>query len=143
MANKRKIDRSYWIYGLVMGVVLILLEIIQYRTRIRDLEIELYGILVGGIFLALGTWIGVQLYHRKTTKEKLNTATLNLSKREKEVLELLAEGYSNQEIADKLFVSLNTTKTHISNIYSKLGVSRRTQAVQKARSMMPSASTDG
>lgn len=136
MPRKQKIDRSYWIYGLVMGVVLILLEIIQYQTRIHDLKIELYGILIGGVFLALGTWIGVQIYHRRTTKEKLNTDLLNLSNREKEVLSLLAEGYSNQEIADKLFVSLNTTKTHVSNIYSKLGVSRRTQAVQKARSLI-------
>jgi len=136
LPRKQKIDRSYWIYGLVMGVVLILLEIIQYQTRIHDLKIELYGILIGGVFLALGTWIGVQIYHRRTTKEKLNTDLLNLSNREKEVLSLLAEGYSNQEIADKLFVSLNTTKTHVSNIYSKLGVSRRTQAVQKARSLI-------
>ena len=130
-------------YGLVMGVVLVALEIIEYRTRIRDLHIELYGILIGGLFLALGAWLGVRLYHQKSHSEKLNTEALNLSKREKEVLELLAEGHSNQEIADKLFVSLNTTKTHISNIYSKLGVSRRTQAVQKARNLISGTHTEG
>ncbi|HNC12260.1 MAG TPA: LuxR C-terminal-related transcriptional regulator, partial [Cyclobacteriaceae bacterium] len=52
-----------------------------------------------------------------------------------EVLELMAKGFSNQEIADKLFVSLNTVKTHSSNLFLKLEVSRRTQAVQKAKEL--------
>lgn len=125
-----------------MGIILVLLQIVQYRTRIRDLQIEVYGFLIGAIFLAFGAWIGFRFYQQKPAKEKLNTALLTLSKREKEVLELVAEGYSNQEIADKLFVSLNTTKTHISKIYSKLGVSRRTQAVQKARSIVANTNAE-
>ena len=143
MAKKLKIDRSYWLYGLVMGMVLILLQIIEYRTRIRDLQIELYVILIGGLFLALGTWIGVKVLSKRTRSTPMDIEALNLSTREKEVLELLVEGYSNQEISDKLFVSLNTTKTHISNIYAKLGVRRRTQAVQKARTLVFEAHSKG
>lgn len=60
---------------------------------------------------------------------------LGISKREHEVLELIAKGLSNQEIADKLFVSLNTIKTHTSNLFLKLEVSRRTQAIQKAKEL--------
>ena len=57
----------------------------------------------------------------------------SLSERELEVLRLIASGHTNQEIADQLFVALSTVKTHINNIYSKLGVTRRTEAVARAR----------
>ena len=62
-------------------------------------------------------------------------AQLELSKRELEILNLLAHGHSNQEIAAKLFVSLSTVKTHIQNLFEKLDVKRRIQAIEKARSL--------
>ena len=135
MKKKWKIDRSYWLYGLVMGVLLIAMEVIQYKTIVREIKLELAGVIIGALFLALGIWFGARFFNKPNEAELYNADELGLSKREIEVLQLLAEGFSNQEIADKLFVSLNTTKTHISNIYSKLGVSRRTQAVQKARKL--------
>ena len=113
---------------------MIVLEVVQYRTMIRDIEIEIYGAIVGLLFLTIGIWVGTNLYKRKT-KDVFDPTQLGLSKREVEVLGLLAEGLSNQEVADKLFVSLNTAKTHISNIYAKLNVKRRTQAIQKARDL--------
>lgn len=58
---------------------------------------------------------------------------LGISKREMEVLGLIAEGLSNQEIAARLFVSLNTVKTHSSNLFEKMEVKRRTQAIEKAK----------
>jgi LuxR family maltose regulon positive regulatory protein len=58
-----------------------------------------------------------------------------LSQRELEVLQLMAEGLTNPEIASSLFLALNTVKTHASNIYGKLGVHRRTQAVARARAL--------
>ena len=58
-----------------------------------------------------------------------------LTPRELEVLQLIAQGLSNQEIADRLFLSLNTVKTHTSNVFSKLDVQRRTQAIQKAKEL--------
>jgi ATP/maltotriose-dependent transcriptional regulator MalT len=60
---------------------------------------------------------------------------LGLSKREMEVLQLMAEGLSNHEIASRLFVSLNTIKTHSSKVFEKLEVNRRTQAVDKAKKL--------
>ena len=118
-----------------MGVLMILLEIIQYKAIVRDIRIELFGVVVGILFLFVGVWIGISIYQRKLGAEKYDGNKLGLSKREVEVLELLAQGLSNQEVADKLFVSLNTIKTHISSIYNKLNVKRRTQAIQKARSL--------
>lgn len=130
-----KIDRSYWLYGLIMGVILIVLEIVQYKTIIREMHFEIAGVIIGVVFLGLGIWFGIRFFNPKKEAEQYDASELGLSTREIEVLQLLSEGHSNQEIADQLFVSLNTAKTHISNIYSKLGVSRRTQAVQKARTM--------
>ncbi len=96
---------------------------------------ELFGGIIAVVFLGLGIWIGIIIYQKKSLSGQFANKKLGLSKREIEVLELLAEGYSNQEIGDKLFVSLNTIKTHISSIYQKLNVQRRTQAIQRAQEL--------
>ncbi len=119
----------------MVGILLIALEVTQYNALIRELQIELVGLIIGCVFMGFGIWFGVWFFNGKKETTHYSPEELGLSKRETEVLALLAEGYSNQEIADRLFVSLNTAKTHISNIYSKLGVSRRTQAVEKARKL--------
>ncbi|WP_420575197.1 response regulator transcription factor [Ekhidna sp.] len=134
MRKLQKLNNIYWIYGGIMGLLMVFLEVIHYRTMIRDLEIEIYGAVIGLLFLFLGIWLGTSLF-QKRSKDTFDAKKLGLSQREVEVLELLAEGFSNQEVADKLFVSLNTAKTHISNIYTKLNVKRRTQAIQKARDL--------
>ncbi len=93
-------------------------------------------------FTGLGIWIGLRLTRKKFVFVGVDFALdaealqrLDITKREYEVLELIAQGLSNKEIADKLFVSLNTIKTHSSNLFLKLEVSRRTQAVQKAKNL--------
>ena len=114
---------------------------------------ETYLGIVGGIFTLLGIWMGWKLTHRKsklTPSKNSNHVTentgeynpeneFNLSPREHEVLVLIAQGLSYQEIADQLFVSLSTVKTHAANIFSKLDVQRRTQAVMVAqkRGLLP------
>ncbi len=127
--------RSYWIYGGATGVLLLLLQVLHYRTMVRDLRLEVFGVVIAAIFMVLGVWVGIQLYKRRqaTLIDQSRAQALQLSARETEVLSLLVDGCSNQEIADRLFVSLNTTKTHLSNIYQKLNVSSRTQAIQKVR----------
>lgn len=134
MKRLQKLNRIYWVYGGVMGLLMIILQVIQYRTMVRDINMEVYGGIIGFLFLIFGVWLGSRFYRRKNT-ERFDGNKLGLSTRELEVLELLSQGFSNQEIADSLFVSLNTAKTHISNIYSKLNVKRRTQAIQKAREL--------
>lgn len=129
--------KSFWIYGLLTGLLLIILQAIHFKAMIRDIRLEVFGLIIAVVFTIIGAWVGIQIFHRKQRNfiHSGNAQKSKLSKREIEVLDLLAQGFSNQEIADKLFVSLNTTKTHISKIYQKLEVTRRTQAVQKAREL--------
>jgi NarL family two-component system response regulator LiaR len=136
-------------YGLALGAIIALLKAVEYRYTIRDHSIEVYGGVLALIFTSLGIWLALKL-----SKPKVHTVVVEkevfiqrdgfvfneqafqqtgISKRELEVLELMAKGLSNQEIAETLFVSLNTIKTHTSKVFEKLDVSRRTQAVQKAK----------
>lgn len=127
--------KKIWIFGSLLGILLLLLQAIEYRVLVRSLPIEVFGGLVALIFLGLGIWAGVTWQQRKSLSGKRQNEKLGLSKREIEVLEMLAKGYSNQQIADKLFVSLNTIKTHIAKIYQKLNAKRRTQAIERAREL--------
>lgn len=129
-------------YGLAMAILIFLLKYLEYRLFVRDLSIEFYVGIVAVMFAILGVWVGMRLTRRKIVLVGpdfiLNEETLQrleISKREHEVLELMAQGLSNQEIADKLFVSLNTIKTHSSNLFLKLEVKRRTQAVQRGKEL--------
>lgn len=132
------------IYGLLLALIIILLRILEYRFFLHDLSLEIYLGLIALIFTALGVWSGLKIVNKKTTisvqSQKVTPdikmiKKMGISEREYEVLTLMAKGLSNKEIATKLFVSLPTVKTHSSNIYSKLDVQRRTQAIQKARSL--------
>ncbi|MEP5611961.1 MAG: LuxR C-terminal-related transcriptional regulator [Cyclobacteriaceae bacterium] len=127
--------KSWLIYGSLMGFLMIVLEVTHYKAFVKDIQIELFGAVVGILFMLIGVWLGMTWYKKKNNIERYDPSKLGLSQREVEVLELLSQGYSNQEIADKLFVSLNTIKTHISKIYQKLNAKRRTQAIQKAREL--------
>ena len=129
------------LYGILMGVLLVVLRLVQYNVIIRDINIEFYAAIVAVIFLIIGAWLGGKLVLKEKSIEKIEGESTitppkiehDLSKREYEVLVMMSKGFSNREIADKLFVSLNTIKTHTSNIYLKLNVKRRTQAIKKAR----------
>ncbi|MFN5170897.1 MAG: response regulator transcription factor [Cyclobacteriaceae bacterium] len=134
--------RTVVVYGLALAFLIFVLKFIEYRFFVRDLSIEFYIGLVAILFTTLGIWAGLKLTRKKVVMvgpEFVLNATelqrLGISKREHEVLELMAQGFSNQEIADKLFVSLNTVKTHTSNLFLKLQVSRRTQAVQRGKEL--------
>lgn len=135
--------RIILIYGLSLAVLIFVLKFIEYRFLVRDLSLEFYIGAIAIFFTMLGVWAGLKLTKKKTIIitnpayqfDQSRLDSLSISKREYEVLELMAKGLSNQEIADKLFVSLNTIKTHSSNLFLKLEVSRRTQAVQKAKEL--------
>jgi len=139
--------KTILLYGLSLALLVVLLKIMEYHFLARDLSIEFYLGLLATMFTTLGIWVGLKLTktrHRNAPSQEhlpkfepdaVVLKNLNVSKRELDVLELMSAGLSNQEIADKLFVSLNTVKTHSSNIFSKLEVKRRTQAVQKAREL--------
>jgi DNA-binding NarL/FixJ family response regulator len=142
------LKKSVIVYGLAMAALIGLLKVLEYRYFVRDLSLELYLGLVAAVFVALGSWIGWRLTRRSAPEpdavpavsrvpapdpEKLKS--LGITKREFEVLELMAEGLSNQEIAERLFVSQSTVKSHTSNLFAKLDVKRRTQAIQNAKNL--------
>ena len=136
--------RIYIYYGIGLGILLVILRLIEYQFLVRAHIFEIYGGLIALIFMGLGIWAGLKLTKRKTTTifvQKLvefdenKIKELGISRRESEVLELISQGLSNQEIADKLFVSLNTVKTHSARLFEKLEVNSRTKAIHKAKEL--------
>jgi DNA-binding CsgD family transcriptional regulator len=131
------------LYGLILACLIFLLKIIEYKFLISSLSIEFYIAIIAIMFTVVGIWGGLKLTTRKKVIVTVPTAqfilnernlkSFGISKREHEVLELMATGLTNQEIADRLLVSLNTVKSHTSNLFLKLDVKRRTQAIQKAK----------
>jgi NarL family two-component system response regulator LiaR len=137
-----KTTRTILPYALAMAALIAVLKFVEYRYFIRDFPAEIAFGLVALLFTGLGVWAGLRLTRRKVVVVRPDfTVDLSLldrygiSKREYEVLELIAQGMSNREIAAKLFISLNTVKTHSSSLFSKLGARRRTQALQRAKEL--------
>lgn len=138
-------NRTILIYALVLAVAVFLLKMLEYKFLFRQLSVEIYIGIIVILFTALGLWMGQKITRKKkifipapAANFVLNEGVLQglgISKREHEVLELMAQGFTNQQIADKLFVSLNTVKTHTANLFLKLEAKRRTQAIQKAREL--------
>lgn len=138
-------SRTTIIFGICLALLLILMKWIEYSYFIRDISLEVYMGIVGLTCLVLGIMLG-----RKVSRERQDAIAqppmitdepltypannrYNLSPREYEVLVLIAQGHSYQEIADQLHVSLSTIKSHTSNMFSKMDVQRRTQAVMMAQ----------
>lgn len=125
-----------------MAILVGLLKLVEYKYFVRDIPLEFYIGIVAVLFTALGIWAGLRLTRPKQIDTSLpfeideaNLQKLGISKREYEVLELISRGFSNREIADNLFVSTSTIKTHVSSILAKLDVNRRTQAIRRAREL--------
>jgi DNA-binding CsgD family transcriptional regulator len=135
------------IYGFCAGLLIALLKLIEFRFLVVEHSIEIYGALIALLFAGVGIWLGLKLTRKKEVvvvrevpapaqpfalnEERLKN--LGITKRELEILKLIARGMSNREIAEKLFVSENTVKTHSSRLFDKLSAKRRTQAVQIAK----------
>jgi DNA-binding CsgD family transcriptional regulator len=136
-------SRTIILYGIALAALISLLKFLEYRLLVRDLSMEFYVGIIAIMFTILGVWVGLKLTRKKTIIitnpnfqfDESRLTQIGISKREYEVLELMAKGLSNQEIADKLFVSLNTVKTHSSNLFLKLDAKRRTHAIQKAKEL--------
>lgn len=135
------------LYGICGGILIAFLKFIEYRFIIIEHSIEIYGGLTAILFAGVGIWLGLKLTRKKEfvlIKEvpvlvpsrepflvnEVKLRDLGITKREHEILALIAQGLSNREIAEKLFVSENTIKTHSSRLFDKLSAKRRTQAVQ-------------
>jgi DNA-binding CsgD family transcriptional regulator len=144
--------KQTFIYGIALAILLLLLRWLEFRFIVIEYAFEIYAGLIAILFTCLGIWLALKLAKPKVqTKiiEKeiyINPPTdfaineiefqkLALSTRELEVLQLMALGKSNQEIADSLFLSLNTIKTHSSHLFEKMEVKRRTQAIELGKKL--------
>jgi DNA-binding CsgD family transcriptional regulator len=130
--------RTILIYGVLLAVGALGLQWLELQYLVRAYPFQIYAAIVGLAFLALGVWAGARLFHRPALPPSINTRaleSLGISVREREVLELLAAGRSNKEIARQLDVSPNTVKTHVGKLFEKLGVRRRTEAILRAREL--------
>ena len=141
--------KTILIYGLLGGVLIAGLKLIEYRYLVVEHSIEVYGGLVALLFSGLGIWLGLRITGRRDrvvvrevpvvasagplVPDAARLEQLGITPRELQILEHIAAGMSNREIAEKLFVSENTVKTHSSRLFEKLDAKRRTQVVQRAK----------
>ena len=138
------------LYGVLGGVLIAGLKAIEYRWLVVEHSVEIYAGLVAAVFASLGIWLGLKLTRNTErivvrevmvpapasfTRDETKLDALGITPRELEILELIAAGLSNREIAEKVNVSENTVKTHSSRVFDKLGARRRTQAVQLGKQL--------
>jgi two-component system, NarL family, response regulator LiaR len=154
--SRRRALRDILLYGVCGGVLIAVLKVTEYRFLVVEYSVEIYVGLVAALFAGLGIWLGLTLTRKKPeviretvikevpasvpfVVDEARVGQLGITARELEILGLIADGLSNREIADRLFVSENTVKTHSSRLFDKLGAKRRTQAVQmgKASRLIP------
>jgi NarL family two-component system response regulator LiaR len=131
--------RTILLWALVLALGAFALQWLEYRFIVRAFSWQVYVGLIGVAFAAGGVWVGWKLAARARPetfqRNDAALAALGLTGQEVKVLERLAAGRSNKEIARDLGLSPNTVKTHVANLYAKLEVSRRTQAIGKAREL--------
>ena len=127
------------IFGLLALAIMLLFKLSTYAVQGGNLKIELVIAAVALVFFVIGIYLNKRsLSVRQDSSAEIDTKKINelgLSKREYEVLQEISKGLSNREIADKLYVSESTVKTHVSNLLVKLNAQRRTQAVRIARQL--------
>lgn len=150
--------KTVLLYGLLGGVLITLLKLVEYRYLVIEHSLELYGGIVALLFAVVGIGLGQKLTRERVVtrevrvevpvevrvaapgpgagpfvRDPARVEALGLTPRELDILEAMAAGLSNREIAERLFVSENTVKTHAARLFSKLSARRRTQAVQLAK----------
>ena len=144
--------KTILVYGLLGGVLIAVLKIVEYRFLVIEHSLEIYGGIVALLFSVLGIWLGLKLTRTRETvvvrevpvrvevqvagpfvRNETRLEQLGITPRELEILEAMAAGLSNREMAERLFVSENTVKTHTARLFDKLSARRRTQAVQRAK----------
>ena len=135
----RRTTRIIFLYAAILAVAAFALEWLQFQYFAKSYPVEIYVVLIALAFAALGIWVGHRLTAQKPRgpfeQNRAALQSLGISGRELEVLEALAAGQSNKQIARTLDISPNTVKTHIAHLYAKLQVNGRVRAIEEARSL--------
>lgn len=144
----RPVKRTILVYGITGGVLIAALKVVEYRFLVLEHSLEIYGGIVALLFSGLGIWLGLTLTRTRRSvvvrevlvpvagpfqRDEAQVQRLGITPRELEILEAMAAGLSNREMAQRLFVSENTVKTHTARLFAKLSARRRTQAVRRAK----------
>jgi DNA-binding CsgD family transcriptional regulator len=150
------VKRTVIFYGVLGGALIAALKLIEYRFLVLEHSLEIYSGIVALLFSLLGIWLGLKLTRTRETvvvlevpvrvevevrvpvagpfvRNEARLEQLGITPRELQILETMAAGFSTREIAERLFVSENTVKTHTARLFGKLSAKRRTQAVQRAK----------
>lgn len=140
VSRRASLLKTALIYGFALAAGAVALQWLEYRIWARSHASTVYVALIAAAFLGLGIWVGWRLFHREPrasefTPNERARSSLGITGREREVLQLLADGRSNKEIAAQLALSPNTVKTHIARLFEKLRVARRTEAILLAREL--------
>jgi len=158
--QNQPVKTTVLVYGLLGGALIAILKLVEYRFLVLEHSLEIYGGIVAALFAAMGIWLGIKLTKTRETvvvrevpvevqvevqvpvevhvtgpfvRNVGRLEQLGITPRELDILEVMAAGLSNREIAARLFVSENTVKTHAARLFEKLSAQRRTQAVQRAK----------
>jgi DNA-binding CsgD family transcriptional regulator len=154
--HNEPVKKTVLVYGLLGGVLIAILKLVEYRFLVLEHSLEIYGGIIAALFAAVGIWLGLKLTKTRETvvvrevpvdvrvpvevhvtgpfiRNEARLEQLGITPRELNILEAIAAGLSNREIAEQLFVSENTVKTHAARLFEKLSAQRRTQAVQRAK----------
>ena len=124
-----KIKKTIIVFGSLSVLILLLFQLERWSLFSLGGSENMYLTISGVLFLLLGI-IASRYFYIKTEKQKRELAKSSLSNQELRVLNLIAEGYSNKEIAEQLFIAETTVKSHVSKILTKLNAKRRTEAVR-------------
>lgn len=143
--SRRRTARELLLYGLFAGTLIAVLHLAEFRFLASGRSFGIYAGLVALLFAGMGIWFGLKLRKESPAAEtvapgpflrdEVQRKRLGITPREVEILELIAQGMSNREIAARLFISENTVKTHSSRVLDKLGARRRTEAVRLGKAM--------
>lgn len=138
---KKSILITMTTFGLLFAFLAGLLQYLEYRFLIGRLDVSVYVGVMALLFTIVGAWVGARFVPKKSSIRENGHVDLDrlesfrLNEREYQILKLIIEGYSNQSIAEALFIAVPTVKTHVSNLYAKLNVKSRTQAIHKAQEL--------
>lgn len=131
--------KTILVFGLLILALLLLFQLSKYAVVFGHLNIEIAIAVIAVLFFFIGVYINKKSLNKKTLLIKeidlQKIKALDITEREYEVLQGISDGLSNKEIADKLYLSESTIKTHVSNLLLKLNAKRRTQAIQIAKNL--------